>query len=84
MTSKITIGMNYNAYDQATFELPKGKTFADLEQWYVKWDAFNYKIAGEWYRDELNSGRVEVDTKVPTLTVISDTSTYELLAEQED
>jgi hypothetical protein len=56
-------------------ELPPGKTWADVEDWYVKWDTFHFKIKGEdKYREEsLHSSTDNVDWKRPSYVSIHPT-----------
>ena len=49
-----------------------GKTWDDVEDWYVKWDRLNVKFKGAstWSEFELNSDSLEIDWKRPTSTTV--------------
>jgi len=60
----ITLDVEYWAGAQTDIELPEGKTPADIEDYYVKWNncVFYFKDGTE-YEIELNNP--EIDTKRP-------------------
>ena len=64
---------SYYAGGESSVELPEGKTWADVEWWYVKWDTLFYKLVGDdkEYKEELNTDIHEsVDWKRPAETQI--------------
>ena len=46
---------------------PTGKTWGDVEDWYVKWDTLHvkFKESTEWQEFELNSDSWDTDWKRP-------------------
>lgn len=69
MTQKTyTIAATYYAGTEANVTLPDGKTWDDVEFWYVKWDTIHIKFRGseEYFDAELNSdGMDSIDWKRP-------------------
>ena len=55
--AKITIAASYHTGAESTIELPDGKVWGDVEDWYVKWDTLHFKFKGEddWREKSLNS-----------------------------
>lgn len=61
----------YYASDTSVIELPLYKTWEDVEEWYVKWSIFYYKLKGEEnWREQTLDGTWEVDTKRPVNVTI--------------
>lgn len=51
----ITISMSMSAAVSSTVDLPEGKNWSDVSEWYVKWDCLHVKIEGQWQEIALNS-----------------------------
>ncbi len=70
----ICISAQYYAGTEAQVELPEGKTWDDIESFYVKWDCFHVKLVGEpeWQERALNTagGAEVVDYKRPTSVTV--------------
>lgn len=66
MTS-YTVIAEYPEFAEGTVEFPEGKTWEDVEDWYVKWDCLNFKLKDEedWREFELHSSPGEADWKRP-------------------
>lgn len=67
-TNRVQVVAEYAIYSTIDVTLPEGKTWEDVEEWYVKWDQLNYRMKGETeFRESL---RVDLsfdscDTKRP-------------------
>lgn len=62
------LSAQYYAGAVGSVELPEGKTWEDIEEWYVKWDVLHFKLKEEeaWKEVELGFGAVDiVDWKHP-------------------
>ena len=67
----VTIAMDFRASGTSSFELPEGKFWSDVEDWYVRWDVFYFKIDGEWLQGELGTDVIDsIDWKRPESTTI--------------
>lgn len=44
---KLVVEVSYVAYNSHTIELPEGKTWDDVENFWVKWDTVNIVFRGE-------------------------------------
>lgn len=44
---RIAISATYYASTTGIIDLPEGKTWDDVEHWFVKWDTFHYRLKGE-------------------------------------
>jgi hypothetical protein len=47
MTTKIAIQASYYTGAEGYATLPDDKTWADVEDWYIKWDTLNLKFKGQ-------------------------------------
>lgn len=68
MTERVCVSACYYAGTTGYVDLPEGKTWSDVEDWYVKWDVLFLKFNGEDYTEfGLNSGGMDcIDWKRPT------------------
>ena len=62
-----TIECTYIAGPTATVEFPPGKTWDDVQSWYVKWDTLNVVFTdGTEFSEDLDSAELDaVDWKRP-------------------
>lgn len=63
------IDATYYAGTNANVELPEGKTWADVKDWYIKWDVLHiqWELNGEYQEFELRSDSTDcIDWKRPT------------------
>ena len=72
----VCIAADYSAYTQGFVELPEGKDWKDVADWYVKWDTFHFVLEGEgeqWQEQSLNADGVNaIDWKRPdSVTVLA-------------
>lgn len=66
--STYTIAATYYTDATGTATLPDGKTWDDVEAWYIKWDTLFFKLKGEkdYLQCELNSDSMDgTDWKRP-------------------
>jgi hypothetical protein len=66
--AKYEISCSMHAGTTGHVEFPDGKTWTDVEEWYVKWDSLHvqFKGAAAYVEFELNSDSLEVvDWKRP-------------------
>ena len=72
---KYAISSSYNATTVGYANFPEGKTWNDVNDWYVKWDTLHVEFKGEpeWHEFELNSGSGEIDWKRPSSTSVHPT-----------
>lgn len=56
MTSYVVVA-EYPEFAEGLVEFPEGKTWEDVEDWYVRWDCLNFKLKDEedWRDVTLNS-----------------------------
>jgi hypothetical protein len=80
MTTKMyRIESTYHCGDYGLLVLPDGRTWADIEWWYVKWGTIFYKLRGDPQEYELLLHCTgEVDWKRPV-----ETQVYELNENEE-
>lgn len=59
--STYTIEATYYTNTAGTATLPEGKTWDDVESWYIKWDTLFFKLKGEkdYLQCELNSDSMD-------------------------
>ena len=70
---KITIETNYTATSHTTVELPDGKTWDDVEDFYVKWGVLRVRFKGSEAYQDFDTDEVSLestDFKYPDRTVI--------------
>lgn len=55
--TRVAVICEYSMNTEGRVDLPEGKTWEDVESWYVKWDVFHFKLKGEevWHECEMNS-----------------------------
>lgn len=54
--TKIALDATYYAGTLTIIDLPEGVVWADIKDWYVKWDCFHFKLEGkEWQEISMNS-----------------------------
>ena len=72
---KYAISNSYNSTTVGYVKFPEGKTWDDVDDWYVKWDTLNVQFKGEheWQGFELNSDSGEIDWKRPNSTSVHPT-----------
>jgi hypothetical protein len=65
--TKIHVTADYVASTEATIELPGGKTWKDVERWYVKWGEFVAQFKdGTSMECEIGDFDVAIDWKRPS------------------
>lgn len=84
MTTRITVEIQYVTYGNITLDLPDGKTWDDVDDWFIKWDVLHviWKDDTAWLKDLNTNFSDGVDCKRPMATAISDAITERLLDEQ--
>ena len=67
-----TLDITYYAGTSAKVELPEGKTWADVADWYVKWDVLYITFKdGSLYDRLLHTDALEaIDTKRPSSVTV--------------
>lgn len=72
---KYAISNSYNSTTVGYVKFPEGKTWDDVDDWYVKWDTLNVQFKGEheWQEFELGSDSGEIDWKRPNSTSVHPT-----------
>ena len=69
--STYDIELTYNAYSSTRITLPEGKSWDDMEDWYVKWNTLNFRLKGEdGYREIDLTIDIHTDTMRPSYTCI--------------
>ena len=69
--TQIAVVSTYYATTAGTVELPEGKTWGDIERYYVRWGALCYQIGDKWYETQIETDSPEVDDwKQPACTAI--------------
>jgi hypothetical protein len=64
----LRIEREYPIWGSSDVELPEGRTWQDIESWYVKWEIFFYKFKDEekWREHDLSTINIEdLDLKRP-------------------
>ena len=55
--TKIAIDATYYAGTVGVIDLPDGVVWADIKEWYVKWDCFHFTLGNnEWQEVSIDSG----------------------------
>lgn len=70
---RIAIDASYTTNTSSKITLPEGKTWADVYDWYIKWDTLyiNWKGSDDWEEYALNSDSSDgIDWKRPTCASI--------------
>lgn len=68
-----TLDTTYTAGTSANVEFPDGKTWDDVQSWYIKWDTLHiqWKDSTSYEEFELNSNTLDiVDWKRPSSTSV--------------
>ena len=85
---KIQVAPQYWCSTLSTIEIPDVTSWADVKEWYVKWDTLHYTVDGEnWKEVDLNgcdSLIDAVDMKRPINVRIIDPKTKETLEDSDD
>jgi len=78
---KVNINANYVATVSLDLELPEGKTWEDVEEYYVKWGTLNILFKGETdYREyDMGDGADEIDWKRPATVDVYNPENYDLI-----
>lgn len=80
------IDTTYSAGYSTTIDLPEGKTWDDVADWYVKWGTLNIILKGEGEKDltfDLDSDIFEgIDWKRPEFTQVSLPDSFDIIDEQ--
>lgn len=68
---KYAISASYDAGTVGFVDFPEGKTWDDVQDWYVKWDNLHvqFKGADAWVEFSLNSGSLDVSNWKRPVTV---------------
>jgi hypothetical protein len=55
--TRYTVEASYHTGAHGTFTMPEGKTWGDVDDWYLKWDVMHIQFKGseEYVEFELNS-----------------------------
>ena len=62
----VTFDVTYTAFVTTTIELPDGKSWDDVDEWFIKWNILNVFYKDETQSEhELDLYNDEVDTKRP-------------------
>jgi hypothetical protein len=69
---KITVEINYTASTFCTFDLPEGKSWGDVTDWYVKWGTLYAAFNGGEYQDlgNIDISLDNIDFKRPDHSVV--------------
>jgi hypothetical protein len=80
LARQVTLSVTYHAGGDTTVTLPEGKMWADVREWYIKWDTFY-----AWFNDdtefekELNTNVIDgLDSKRPAGVVVFDNAGRQL------
>ena len=66
MTTTYTLDQELHCSTSGKFSLPEGKTWADVQSHYIKWDDIHVEIDGNWHEIPLESDSdVDIDWKRP-------------------
>ena len=60
MDNQFAVVCWYNCYSMSTVSLPDGRTWGDIESWYVKFNTFHYVFKGETKWREIDLGDVSI------------------------
>ena len=70
---KVQIVPTYIASISTEIELPEGKTWEDVDQWWIKWNTIHITFNdGTEHDDELDYGTDIIDWKRPANVVVYD------------
>ena len=87
---KVNIAPQYWCSTLSTIEIPDVKSWADIKEWYVKWETLHYTVDGEnWKEIDLGVGGCDslvdmVDIKRPIHVRIMDPETGKTLEDSDD
>lgn len=79
MRQRIEIDLSYLAFDRAVVDLPNGVTWADVREWFIKWDELHLELADGSHRVVQFQIEAEADLKHPAQVLVSDVDTGQVL-----
>jgi len=78
---KVNINANYVTTVSLELELPEGKTWQDVEEYYVKWGTLNIRFKGEtdYHQHDMDVEPSEIDWKRPATINVYNPENYDLI-----
>lgn len=84
MAQTIRLCLTYTSYCHEDIRLPNGLTWADVTDWWIKWDNLHLRTAdGTLHTVSFDQSEMDPDLKHPTsVTICTADATETVLAEQ--
>jgi hypothetical protein len=78
---KVNVNANYVTTVSLDLELPEGKTWDDVVEYYVKWGKLNILFKGEteYHEYDMGDDAGEIDWKRPATIDVYNPENYELI-----